>query len=412
MVKPIVFVSSTIKDLRDLRSALRYWFEENGFEVRTSETADFPHPLDREAATASLAGIDNADIYVLIVGYRAGATTKGGISVTRAELRHARDLKRSSGVRPRMLTLVRSDVLTLYRNAPVEPPVESDDWQAVTDLIDEASTAETDDEANWIQGFASFREVTDALRATLGLRGPLPRMVAAANLLDELRWNARLLIKVAPGSMPRPITMLKDGDFPAIPDDLTSSITLEHITAQKIVYLAMALPPPGVLRAAALQEALTGGLFLEYDPATSTLVSGSAVESLRALQAAMQQFEGTAEVFRTDKAVVGDRARVLAAAQRDRPGSSAQISGYTARWIWALHSDVENLLKLWRALYSYLDGTTESIERLPGTARVGDAEVQREVDSEQMSDALADWWFRDSKWPEPELDRTAGSSVA
>lgn len=43
MKKPRVFISSTIYDFKDLRSALKYFLEENNFEVVTSENVDFPN---------------------------------------------------------------------------------------------------------------------------------------------------------------------------------------------------------------------------------------------------------------------------------------------------------------------------------------------------------------------------------
>ena len=66
MTAPKVFLSSTIRDLADLRSAIKFWLEDSGFEVLTSESPDFPHPLDRDAIAASLAPIAECDYYVLI----------------------------------------------------------------------------------------------------------------------------------------------------------------------------------------------------------------------------------------------------------------------------------------------------------------------------------------------------------
>ena len=40
MNKPKVFVSSTIYDFKGLRSALKYWLTEKGYEVRMSECND------------------------------------------------------------------------------------------------------------------------------------------------------------------------------------------------------------------------------------------------------------------------------------------------------------------------------------------------------------------------------------
>jgi len=45
MNKPKVFISSTIEDFKDLRSAIKYYLEKNNFEVATSENADFPNDL-------------------------------------------------------------------------------------------------------------------------------------------------------------------------------------------------------------------------------------------------------------------------------------------------------------------------------------------------------------------------------
>ena len=36
---PRVFISSTVTDLADVRSATKYWLEESGFEVLTSESS-------------------------------------------------------------------------------------------------------------------------------------------------------------------------------------------------------------------------------------------------------------------------------------------------------------------------------------------------------------------------------------
>ena len=89
-VAPKVFLSSTVLDLADLRSAVRYLLGQYGFEVLSSENADFPHDLDSEARVAALSPIDDADYYVLIIGFRVGSLLPDGISVTRSEYRRAR----------------------------------------------------------------------------------------------------------------------------------------------------------------------------------------------------------------------------------------------------------------------------------------------------------------------------------
>ena len=74
----------------------------------------------------------------------------------------------------------------------------------------------------------------------------------------------------------------------------------------------------------------------------------------------------------------------------------------TLRWLWSLHSDLENLLKLSRALYRHLIGMTESVVRVPETARITDPEAAREIAVEQVTSDIADEWYSRSKWPDPE----------
>jgi len=99
--KPVVFVSSTIHDFRDLRTAIRYYLEELGYEVLLSEYNDFPKPLDENAYEACLATIERADYYILLIGSRVGALYDAAnkISITRMEYRKAYKLASSGKLR-------------------------------------------------------------------------------------------------------------------------------------------------------------------------------------------------------------------------------------------------------------------------------------------------------------------------
>ncbi len=70
--KPVVFVSSTIFDFKDLRSAIKYYLEELGYEVLLSEYNDFPKPLEQNVYEACLSTIERADYYLLLIGSRVG----------------------------------------------------------------------------------------------------------------------------------------------------------------------------------------------------------------------------------------------------------------------------------------------------------------------------------------------------
>src|SRR5215203_3874197 len=91
--RPRVFVSSTIYDLRDLRSAIKYWLEELGLQVELSEATDFSRRPNQGAFQSCFGVIARCDFYVLLVGGRRGQWyVKDKASVTQQEYRTAVDL--------------------------------------------------------------------------------------------------------------------------------------------------------------------------------------------------------------------------------------------------------------------------------------------------------------------------------
>src|SRR4051812_11419800 len=70
--RPSVIISSTIADLRDIRSALRFWLEENGCEVWLSEYNDSEKNLTAGNFDACFEAVRRSDFYVLLIGDRRG----------------------------------------------------------------------------------------------------------------------------------------------------------------------------------------------------------------------------------------------------------------------------------------------------------------------------------------------------
>jgi hypothetical protein len=190
MNRPRVFISSTIADLRDLRSALKYHLEERGCTVLASEFADFEKPLDRHAFDACLESISTCDYYILVVGSRRGAwfDEAGRTSITQREYRHAYDLAKLG--RLKTITFVRAevwqlrdsldDLATLLGQGSAQPLPATrfhDDAEFLRGFIDEIGrVAETEaavkghapfPTANWIHIFSTFRDVIDVLNGRL-----------------------------------------------------------------------------------------------------------------------------------------------------------------------------------------------------------------------------------------------------
>lgn len=90
---PVVFVSSTCYDLKQVRADMKEFFEESyGFEAMLSEFDSFP--IDPCVGTFEncLSNVDQcADIFVLIVGNRYGYVLDSGKSITNLEYLHAKE---------------------------------------------------------------------------------------------------------------------------------------------------------------------------------------------------------------------------------------------------------------------------------------------------------------------------------
>jgi len=201
MDRPTIFLSSTIYDFRDMRSAIKAHLEHNGCRVLASEFNDFTKPLDKHSYEACLATIEQADFFLLLIGTRVGGwyDEPKRISITQKEYRTAYDLAKVG--RLRLLSFVRADVwghrqsakelekhlksLTEVDDALREkiiryPTAFASDVDFVVSFIDEVSrNKETADAvrgkgampvANWVHSFNGFGDIRDAVDPLI-LRG-------------------------------------------------------------------------------------------------------------------------------------------------------------------------------------------------------------------------------------------------
>lgn len=89
---PVVFVSSTCYDLKQVREDLKDFFENNyGFQAMLSEFDSFPIDPCIGTFENCLSNVyQSADIFILIVGNRYGYVTDRGKSITNLEYLHAK----------------------------------------------------------------------------------------------------------------------------------------------------------------------------------------------------------------------------------------------------------------------------------------------------------------------------------
>ena len=206
MAKPTVFVSSTVHDLRDMRSAIQYWLEELGYDVLLNEAPNFPVAADLNSYDACIETVKKADYCIVLIGSRAGGwyDKDKGITITRAEYQAAYEQLCANG-RPHILVFVREDVWTLFQvrhktgGGDLAPVMDEKDAQPVFDFIEEARHAAEMKQVvagtgpgpvyNWIHPFGGFGDVVTAIRTHFGIAGPVALEAMKANLAWELEGN-------------------------------------------------------------------------------------------------------------------------------------------------------------------------------------------------------------------------------
>ena len=396
---PRVFLSSTIQDLGDLRSAIKFWLEDFGFEVLASEWPDFPHPLDRDAIAAALAPIEACSYYILLMGTRVGSLIEPGVSATRAEFRRARTLHGETG-QPQMLHLVREEVdagRRLGRPPEVAPP----DWDITMEFLDEIKNGGDANAPNWVHRFSSFRDVVDVLRATLRISGPLRRRAVEANLLWEVVENTRELLYRFPTGITAKPGMLSKTHVPLTKANL-DDVEIDYRGADSVITFRFALPRMASLSRSALEDAINSGLLLEYDPRNGASAVGRLQRCLLDLRQQLLRLEGIVASINSDSALSRDLQRSLDAAKAKR---GTTISVTTAAFLHGARDAMDNVLRLNRALYCHFVGLEPGLERptlLPASP-YGEQDADKREDPNRRE---AITFLRLTSWPEAIVRRT------
>jgi hypothetical protein len=382
---PKVFLSSTIRDLKDMRSAIKYWLEENGFEVLASEASDFPYALDREAIAAALAPIADCDYYVLLIGSRVGTIIKEGeekgISVTRAEFRHARNLRRRTG-RPQMLHLVRRQVVAA-RLLGKPPALTDQDWSAIQTFVDEVQTASEPGDSNWLSEFDSFRDVVDVLRSTMHISGPLARRALEANLLWEIRANTRELLEQGKTQL-EPLALWFPSDI-AFPKGLDSPVHVPPDLAYRMFRFRLTLRESQSV--SALEESINSGRFLDYDAGVSSYVVGALHRDLLDLRKQIHSLHGLIKSIDSNDVIKEDWTKL---GEASRSKASAEITAFTARMLYAVWSATINVLTLDRAIYRALLGLDAQVQT-PALKPLYAYDEESRMKAEEVSEQDADY---------------------
>lgn len=218
MNKPKVFISSTIYDFFDLRSALKYWISEMGFNAQLSEYNDFQKDLTINSYEACLQAVAECDYFVLLIGTRKGGIYPDeNVSITRKEYRTAYRVAQLGKIKKLIVFIrqsvwdVKEDRKSLHNFLKDLTILESEkkidagfiehhnsnilkDAEHIIEFIDEVTRKEDTRNGkipyiNWVHTFNSFEDVISTLKVELKVNVNLSVQVAEQNIKMALMHN-------------------------------------------------------------------------------------------------------------------------------------------------------------------------------------------------------------------------------
>jgi hypothetical protein len=380
--RPTFFLSSTIYDFRDLRSAIKFSLEERGCRVLASEFNDFGGNLDEHSYEACLSNIEQADYFVLLIGARVGGwyDKPARVSITQQEYRTAYTLHQKRKLR--MVTFVRSEVWQLKEDrkeltrfltemaltdserqaVALAPSKFANDAAFVSEFIAEVgrnletATAviegTTKPTGNWIYQFRDFRDIHDVL-LPLAFTGLTSEEAAYRKALQNelLIVMSALLAKregkvldlrggLKRGIEQHPITVnIRDASWITVDLKAWNAFTT-------IFYDILGVTFEPVV----INDALTSTIFLDYDRDKAAYVHSPAYDALSRLCDEMRQFrnlntnENFAFLRETSPRALGRKTGKI-----DLPAEKVgMLYGLAHRWI--------NIVNLAEALILHLEG--------------------------------------------------------
>lgn len=270
---PYVFISSTVNEFRDLRSAIAYTLKTQGFIVYLSEAADFDVRGDRSAIEECFENIRKCDYYILFIGNKRGNLYEDGISFTRQEYRVARDAFLSTE-RPLLFFYLREITWTaLQQNKKYQAAAGIDDSNHLASFIDEVQQPGIKNAPNYLTRFRDFEDVMNSLALRMNLGRNLSEKLIRQSLLSELLSNLTLMVqRSGTSAFPRHRYMRKVRENIQIAlEDLNRDIS---ITDDHVISLGFSLvgrTKGENLKTRCIETALDQGVFLTFNPINGTL---------------------------------------------------------------------------------------------------------------------------------------------
>jgi hypothetical protein len=323
MKRPTFFISSTIHDFHDLRSALKFYLEEQGCNVLASEFNDFTKPLDEHSYDACISSIQSADYFILLIGSRVGGwfDENARISITQREYQEAYKLQCAGKLK--VINFVRASVWqvredrheltnylksqsidnTLQKSIANYPSKFASDAEFLSNFITEVSRShetklsvkgeQSAPTGNWVHVFSGFKDIIDVLQGQLFSSTPVEELTLKRLLRRELRdIVSKCLVKDRDGRVYSPMYFIDKHhkEYPIVNErkfDEFTSIPVQQwngLSFLVVQIFSVQFHPVVLTQAIALPT------FLEFDFTTNSYKETDFYEALLLLQDQIRRF--------------------------------------------------------------------------------------------------------------------------
>jgi hypothetical protein len=410
--KPTFFISSTIYDFRDLRSAIKFFLEEQGCSVLASEFNDFGQPLDVHSYNACISQIEAADYFVLLIGSRTGGwfDKDSKISITHKEYRVAYDLHLKRRIK--IITFVRSDVWavkddrkelskfldglglepTKLASIKSRPSKATADAEVLIDFLEEVGRNKQTDNAvtsggslptaNWIHIFTSFRDIVDVLRAQVFAGRPIEQAVGRQLLRSELlEITSALLMKLRDGTALFPFGRIEDfaNRYPLRAEQLMQSITIKRSDFERFFFAIFQFSGARI-HTQVIDKILSSDVLLDFNPGSGTFRETDVYQALVTMRTEIR-------AFMLNRA--GGNVGTMAAKTLENAGPGNPIKLKVAELVEMLNvaDRATNIVLLARASIRCLDGARFTMPNLRPRSPFSDQLEELERENVSMADA-------------------------
>ncbi|CAM1344636.1 DUF4062 domain-containing protein [Tenacibaculum amylolyticum] len=403
MSKPVFFISSTIYDMSDLRSSIKWWLEQNNYIVNASDFNDFDKPVDANSYEACLKAIDNSDYFILIIGDRTGGMFDKNTTITQKEYQHAYNRRKLGKIK--IINLIRKDTWTnfnqlkskikeLKNNTEIDKSLVdnllNEKEKILFNFINEVRRVKEMKEGklpenNWLHSFDTFKDIVDVLRIELGSKLDLNYKQNRFIAINDIKNNLKKICSKNEGAI-YPIAFLSkklwdnfDFDF----DNPNFTFSNDQYLSFGSFYISCLQIKP--LVTSRLETLYRTGFFLEYDNNKNDFISGSLNE------VAIQLINSYEKINSLHKSLYEKKPnRIL---ELGKKKDNSHLKGTKLEMFFALdfRDSIENCIKLSKSLYNLLMGydyevpEIKYINRLPPEMQVKEKNI---ITDEEILDYL------------------------